>query len=118
MWPLNGDGVPFYYESSPSEYSVKLTCQGCGKDTFVVWDFHPGPVEKLDSPDDEVSFTKNVKTDPQLYLAVKHMVGQAINSGIADYDELMRQAEQAYGAQFDMEELRPLFRTAWIELHQ
>lgn len=117
IWPLNGDRVPFYYESEPSEYSIKLTCESCGKDTFIVWETYPGSLEMLDIHDDE-ECSSSLNSDPQLYIAVKYMVQQAIDSGITDYDELIRQAEQAYATQFDMEELRSLFRSAWIELNQ
>lgn len=118
-WPLNGDATPFYYETSPSEYSIKLVCKSCGESTYVVWDAYPGPIEPLDTPDENGITSTGAVANNKLYPAVKAMVQQAMDAGMNDYDELIQQAERAYGTTFtSLEELRSLFRSAWIELHQ
>lgn len=47
-WPTNGDYVGWYCETQPQEYSVRVRCEKCGNEFFVVWDRDPGPVRPLD----------------------------------------------------------------------
>ena len=47
QWPVNGDRVPFYYQSEPGNHTLTITCPHCGKDWYIVWDDNPGPMEPL-----------------------------------------------------------------------
>jgi hypothetical protein len=115
IWPVNGDGVPFYYEDKSSKFYVALDCNSCGGVSYVVWDRNPGPIESLDISTN-ANESPGLSFDHNLYLAVKVMVEQAINCGITNYDDMMLEAERAYGARSDFEELKPLFVKAWVEL--
>jgi hypothetical protein len=64
-WPLNGDAVPFYFQESPGEYSIKINCSQCGKAMFVVWDDYPGPIEKLEAEEAETAPSCAPPTDAQ-----------------------------------------------------
>jgi hypothetical protein len=46
-WPLNGDRVPFYFQTEPGNFQVLARCPHCNKDWYVVWDDDPGPVTRL-----------------------------------------------------------------------
>ncbi len=117
-WPLNGDAIPFYVEDARGTYSVEIKCQDCGKKSFVVWDENPGPVEQLDGIEDEIEPTGVVEFNPQLYLAVKVTVEQAIAQGVVDFNELVRLAETGLSENCDMNKIRPLLRKAWLEQHR
>ncbi len=117
-WPLNGDAVPFYLEEIPGAYSVTIECPGCGESSFVVWDDDPGPVERLGAKESGSARSGGKPLHPQIYLVIKHTVQQAMNGGLDDFDELVRQAEVSLAGQYDMQDLLPLFRKAWNELHQ
>lgn len=115
VWPLNGDAVPFYFEESRGAYSVAVKCSDCRKTWFVVWDSNPGPIEKLEAAD---ARSHEKPANPQLYLAVKVTVEQAIAQGVTDFDQLVQQAEKGLSGSRNMDEIRPLLRRAWLELHR
>lgn len=118
VWPLNGDSVAFYFENAPGAHSVEINCEACGNRWFVVWDEYPGPIETLETEEVEKNRSHNPKFNPQLYLITKAAVQQAISEGVVDFDDLFSKAEKGLSGLYDMKELRPLLRTAWIELHR
>jgi hypothetical protein len=75
-------------------------------------------MEKLDSAEATAIGKQASAANPKLGMIVKYMVQQAIAQGVVDYDELVGQAEKSSPGQYDMEEVRPLLRRAWIESHQ
>ena len=46
-WPVNGDGVPFYYQEEPGNFTLDVTCPKCQKKWYVVWDNDPGQIQEL-----------------------------------------------------------------------
>jgi hypothetical protein len=46
-WPLQGDGVAFYFQDEPGKFTQTVTCSNCGKDWYIVWDDDPGPITPL-----------------------------------------------------------------------
>jgi len=46
-WPVNGDMVPFYFQTDKGEFNLAVTCPLCGKEWYVVWDQNPGPIQTL-----------------------------------------------------------------------
>jgi len=46
-WPLNGDMVPFYFQTEPGNYNLEVQCPQCNKRWYVVWDDNPGPTRPL-----------------------------------------------------------------------
>ena len=47
-WPIKGDMVPFYFQNTQGRFNVKVSCQKCKKDWYVVWDQNPGDIQTLD----------------------------------------------------------------------
>jgi hypothetical protein len=118
VWPLNGDGIAFYFEETPGTYSVEINCPTCGERWFVVWDEYPGPIEKLETGETEENCSHKSRFNPQLYLITKATVQKAISEGVVDFEELVRQAEEGLSGLYDIDDLLPLLRKAWIELHR
>lgn len=118
MWPLNGDATAFYFEETRGAYSVEVKCADCERTTFVVWDDYPGPIEELETGTARLDQPGGAPVNRQYYLAIKLTVRQAILQGVSDFKVLVQQAEKGLPGQFDMKELRPLLRRAWIELHR
>lgn len=46
-WPLNGDMVPFYFQTEAGNYNLRLQCPHCGREWYVVWDDNPGTIGRL-----------------------------------------------------------------------
>ena len=46
-WPVNGDMVPFYYQTEKGNYNLTVICPHCGQEWYVVWDQDPGPIQTL-----------------------------------------------------------------------
>ena len=52
-WPVRGDSVPFVCSADENRIPIggsalRIQCAHCGQTWYVVWDQHPGPLQRVD----------------------------------------------------------------------
>ncbi|MBI1903374.1 MAG: tetratricopeptide repeat protein [Planctomycetia bacterium] len=77
VWPKSGDDVPARLQSEPGHFRLLINCPQCGKDSFVVWDSNPGPLQtregQLLSADDLVADATEFIRDDRLPHAMERL---------------------------------------------